>query len=90
MESYKMIESRTSDLRTVLAELEKRRDQILDEVAFKKGQASLIEEVIQNLYSRIKEIAQEEAKKIEAEDFAKKSRGVKTPRRKRRDKNAKD
>ncbi|MBD3260970.1 MAG: hypothetical protein GF334_04710 [Candidatus Altiarchaeales archaeon] len=76
---------RTEGLKNLLLDFERQRDKILDEIAFRKGQAELLEVLIRDTYNRILDINKEEQTKAsqEKEDFAQASKGVKTPKRTR-------
>ncbi len=59
-----LAEVRNKEIKEILMELESRRDALYDEVANRKGQISVLEEVIKNIYDRIitvnKEVQQQE------------------------------
>lgn len=82
-----IIEKRTRDLRVLLAGLEKRRDDILDQLASKRGEAAIIEEVIRAVYEQIRHASEEEVqsyqKEKRREEFKKASKGAKTPRKRK-------
>lgn len=81
LEIRNRIEKRTEDLRLLLSGLEKKRDELLDQLAFKKGEASLIEEIIKTVYDQIRKASEEEQSKFQQESFTQESRGIKTPRK---------
>lgn len=80
------IEKRTQDLRILLSGLERKRDEILDQLASKKGESVIIEEIIRTVYTQIKQASEEETRiyqeEQQKEQFKKASKGVKTPKKK--------
>lgn len=87
---------RTEQIKKILLELESKRDELLDELAFKRGEASRLEYTIKRCYELILDVNKEEQHK-EAEELAhkiqrteeqksvdgpaKSIKGIKTPRR---------
>ena len=76
-----LAELRNKEIKEMLMGLENRRNTLYDEVANRKGQISVLEEVIKNIYDRIitvnKEVQQEELReavesKVKAEEDANK------------------
>ncbi len=66
---------RNEQLRRLLEAWEKRRDELYDEISFKKGQAELLEEHIKFVYSSILSVNKEEGDK-ERERLAQKVKEV--------------
>ena len=93
-------EMRNEQTKKFLTELERKRDTTLDEIAFKKGQAELLEDIIKRCYELILDVNKEEQnnevleiarkKREEAstvvvpEVFQKVAKGIKTPKNRRR------
>ena len=53
-------EMRNEQTKKFLTELERKRDATLDEIAFKKGQAELLEDIIKRCYELILDVNKEE------------------------------
>lgn len=51
---------RNEQMKKMLTELEKKRDSVLDEIASKKGQAEILEDVIKRCYELILDVNKEE------------------------------
>lgn len=93
-------EMRNEQTKKFLTELERKRDATLDEIAFKKGQAELLEDIIKRCYELILDVNKEEQnnevleisrkKREEASEivipevFQKVAKGIKTPKNRRR------
>jgi hypothetical protein len=57
---------RNEQLRTLIGKWEKKRDELLDEISFRKGQLELLEELIKQSYERILDVNKEEKTREEA------------------------
>ena len=57
---------RTEQIRILIESWEQRRDMLCDEIAFKKGQEDLLEELIKQGYEKILDVNKEEQEKEEA------------------------
>ena len=82
---------RNQQLKKLIIEWEKQRDILYDEIAFRKGKVSLLEESIKKAYEMVLDVNKEEQQKeqeelralLEAEKSSKKPpRGAKTPKTK--------
>lgn len=66
LEGRALAELRNKEMKSMLLELEKRRDVLYDEVANRKGKIEILEDLITEVYGRIlnvnKEVQQEEIK----------------------------
>jgi hypothetical protein len=56
---------RNEQIRVLIGKWEKRRDELLDEVSFRKGQLELLEELIRQSYEKILDVNKEEKAKEE-------------------------
>jgi len=91
---------RNEQTKKILTELERKRDSVLDEMAAKKGQAEILEDVIKRCYELILDVNKEEqnnevleisrkkreeaSELVTAEVFQKVAKGIKTPKNRRR------
>lgn len=57
---------RNEQLKELIKEWEKQRDDLLDEIAFKRGQVEILEKLVKQSYERILEVNKEEQAKEQA------------------------
>ena len=81
---------RTAQLKSLLIVWEKQRDDLYDEIAYRKGQVELLEQLIKGSYESILNVNKEEQRKeVEAFITKKPPKGAKTPKKSVRSKNPK-
>lgn len=83
-------ELRTGDMKRLLGELENRRDQLMDEVAEKRGECEMIEKVIKRTYEIILDANKDEQVHKDMEDLDLKNKGILAERKKARTKARKE